>query len=583
MTLNIVTDPFGVFGDVFLKWHNYNQTNNPKIAKVSYVIDNIDKYDSYIIGSSVAATFDTEKINELSDSNFYNMYHNDIDTEYDRNLVSFLTKNDEVKNIVLVLSLQDANVSFSKIPSHYKVSNKSPFIFYCKHLFSDVKYATEKMSCLKNDTVLPQYFDSINCKTGCLDTCLKDAESIGSLDGYRIDMADKFVDSPNKYDLNNIQACVDNVSEIKKICSNADVGLTVIVAPASNSMLSLYTEQSVDEFLNKLSSVVDYWDFSISCISDDERYFYDSEQIRSDTSDMVIHRIFKNKNSYYPKNFGVFCKNGKYKTLKERKDLIETNDFSYYTNIPILMFHHFDENPNGATVLSYNKFEHCLNLLKQNNYNAVSFNDLIDYVKYGKPLPENPVVLTIDDGYLSNYEFVYPTLKKYNYCATIFVIGDSVGKSKYKNTDEDIIPHFDGDAMVEMSKSGIIDIGSHTYDMHRSLEIEQTDNVRTNITPFKNEPQDDYIDALSFDIDKQNELFTGLGLKEPNILAFPGGKNKTISNVVLKLNGYEATVTTNGKRLNTVVCGLSQTLINLGRLNVAEYTTDAQILEYLKK
>ena len=115
------------------------------------------------------------------------------------------------------------------------------------------------------------------------------------------------------------------------------------------------------------------------------------------------------------------------------------------------------------------------------------------------------------------------------------------------------------------------------------VKIENTENVRTNIKPFKNEPEDDYIEALESDIKKQSELFDSFGLKAPNILAFPGGKHKTISNVVLRMNGYDATITTNEQKTNTLVCGLSQSLINLGRLNVAEYTTDTQILDYLKR
>jgi len=571
MLLNIVVDPFGVFGDEFFKWDDYNITQNPKIAKVEYISDNFDKIDSYIIGSSVAATFDVEKLNGYTDCSFYNMFHRDVDTAFDKNLVSFLIENDDVKNIFYVLSLRDANSIVSSDESHYKISDSSFLPFYFKKLFASYKYSSDKINRLKTNTFLPQYFDNINYKTGCLDTCVEDVEQSDE---------DNFTISSVSRPLTNIDACIKDVESIATACKQNNVNLTVLLAPSSESEISAYTKDSINEFYKKLSSVVDFWDFSLSAITYDIRYFYNTYDIRSDTTDIIVSRVFNDKTVYCPDNFGIYYKENNFPSVKLKEEYAIDN---YTKNIPILMLHHFDEKGSGSAVLSYEKFEHVLSLLKENNYNTVTFKDLMDFVKSAKPLPENPVVLTFDDGYTSNYEYVYPTLKKFDYKATIFVIGDSVGCSKYKNTDVDIIPHFDKSALIEMVNSGYIDIYSHTYDMHRSAQIEQTDNVRANIRPLENEKVNDYITALNDDINKQNELFGECGLKAPNVLAFPGGKYRPISNTVLRMNGYDATITTNEEKTNTLVCGLTQSLINLGRLNVAEYTTDDRILEYLKK
>ena len=34
---NYVTDPFGAFGDWFMQWFSYDETNNPRAAKISYL------------------------------------------------------------------------------------------------------------------------------------------------------------------------------------------------------------------------------------------------------------------------------------------------------------------------------------------------------------------------------------------------------------------------------------------------------------------------------------------------------------------------------------------------------------------
>lgn len=47
--------------------------------------------------------------------------------------------------------------------------------------------------------------------------------------------------------------------------------------------------------------------------------------------------------------------------------------------------------------------------------------------------------------------------------------------------------------------------------------------------------------------------------------------------------GYKVTLTTDESRVNTVVVGLPQTLIDLGRMTVLPGMTDEQLLQYLNE
>ena len=76
----------------------------------------------------------------------------------------------------------------------------------------------------------------------------------------------------------------------------------------------------------------------------------------------------------------------------------------------------------------YQKFESQLKWLKKFGFVTLSLYDLYNYMNYDKKVPKNSVILTFDDGYLDNFVFAYPLLKKYGFCGTIFVNPDFIDK-----------------------------------------------------------------------------------------------------------------------------------------------------------
>jgi peptidoglycan/xylan/chitin deacetylase (PgdA/CDA1 family) len=67
-------------------------------------------------------------------------------------------------------------------------------------------------------------------------------------------------------------------------------------------------------------------------------------------------------------------------------------------------------------------FENQLAELKAYGYNTLFFGQLYDHYMNGAELPENPIIITFDDGYESNYTLGYPVLKKYGMNACVFMI-----------------------------------------------------------------------------------------------------------------------------------------------------------------
>ena len=131
-------------------------------------------------------------------------------------------------------------------------------------------------------------------------------------------------------------------------------------------------------------------------------------------------------------------------------------------SIPILLYHNFvttvpDSDPDNFNYINTpESFEENIKTLLENKYSIISFKDLNDAYTGKKELPPNPIIITFDDGYYSNYEYIYPILKKYNVKASIFIITDRIGQ------EINGIKYLDWNNCLEMQNSGLVEIFSHS-------------------------------------------------------------------------------------------------------------------------
>ncbi|MEZ0324098.1 MAG: polysaccharide deacetylase family protein [Hydrogenothermaceae bacterium] len=75
----------------------------------------------------------------------------------------------------------------------------------------------------------------------------------------------------------------------------------------------------------------------------------------------------------------------------------------------------------------YRTFDFEIRYLKS-RYRIITLDDVVEYIDSGKKPDKPSVAITFDDGYLSNFVYAYPILKKHKVKATIFPISSRILK-----------------------------------------------------------------------------------------------------------------------------------------------------------
>src|SRR5258708_995740 len=189
--------------------------------------------------------------------------------------------------------------------------------------------------------------------------------------------------------------------------------------------------------------------------------------------------------------------------------------------VPILMYHHIRINPMPGNALlaslnvSPDLLNSELNYLSTHNYHVISLTELSKALNGGFNLPVNPIVLSFDDGYKNFYENAYPLLNKYNMKAIEFVITQVESAPAYLSWDQ----------IIEMDKSGLIEIGAHTQH-HPSLSSLSLATINKEI------------------IGSKTDIETHLG-KKTNWFAYPYGDYNNYIIATVEKAGFIGAVSTN--------------------------------------
>ncbi len=181
--------------------------------------------------------------------------------------------------------------------------------------------------------------------------------------------------------------------------------------------------------------------------------------------------------------------------------------------IAVLGYHDFTSTKSENEMqIEIDKFEKEMKYLKRHHYHTITLKEMECFINKTCTLPRKSILITMDDGYSSNYDLAFSILKKYQFNAVVFYIGTNYNENNsiYMNK-----------AIIEKAQKEYpnIEFASHTYDLHH---------------------EEDYLldyDSINNDFQKQKEVI------KTKYFAYPYGHVSKNIEKALQNNNYKLAFT----------------------------------------
>ena len=240
--------------------------------------------------------------------------------------------------------------------------------------------------------------------------------------------------------------------------------------------------------------------------------------------------------------------------------------------VTALMYHSVLASRQGEYIVSPARLEEDIKNFKEAGYEFVLPCEVALYARGERTLPEKPAILTFDDGHYNNLYYALPLLEKYDVCAAINVIGAfSAFSSDSGDCDNPNYSHLTWENMRTLLKSGRIELGNHTYNMHKY-------SPRFGVGRLGGGSDGEYYSALYKDFSRLHETIREKCGYDMTTFAFPFGKYTEIAEQVLKKLGYTLTFTCN-EGVTKVTSGSPSSCFYVRRINMDGRADSSALLQ----
>lgn len=167
--------------------------------------------------------------------------------------------------------------------------------------------------------------------------------------------------------------------------------------------------------------------------------------------------------------------------------------------------------PTIQTVVRLYEFEKQMEYLASSGYTVLSVEEYLNKMKEVGFSGDKHIVLTFDDGHISNFTYALPILKKHSFHATFFIVANFIGKQHYMGLEE-----------INLLMECGNEIGSHGVTHQYLTELTHEDAIH------------EIVESKRL-IEKQCD-------RQINVFAYPGGHQNSKIVECVEATGYKAAV-----------------------------------------
>ena len=285
LPLGVGLDPYNIF-----HWNHIRNNGvepNKSYVKMMNILNNKDKFDSFLFGSSRAGFFDVSKMN---DGKYYDMaYSEGLPGEHLQNIKDLLDRGVKIKNITMGVD----DISYFVDPDFHSdqlyrkafpwdgsLSDKAGF--YLSYL--DLVTLSQSIEVImKHKNTDPGYGARL-LETGTENLSIEPDFHYDKLDPTWSDYY-----YPREESL-------DEIGEIVEICRENGIKLRVFTNPVNGYTYAKDIANGYIPFLKKLAKVTPYWNFSgFNNVTLDMSNYYETSHFSPEVADQIIDRIYNDK------------------------------------------------------------------------------------------------------------------------------------------------------------------------------------------------------------------------------------------------------------------------------------------------
>lgn len=276
--ISVTIDPFNIFHALDIKDNGVEPNKN--YIKMTYILNNPDKFEALIFGSSRVGNIHG---NNNWDHSTYNMtYSEALPCEILDNVKTLIKNNVPIKYIYVGVD----NLSYTIDPaSHdsasnasYEMSKTNPIKFYSYYL--DPAISFKSYTTIIKDHIVDEDYATRFYEYGW-------NSDYGSTSNYDFENAESSTGT-GYY----LEETLEDIKELVKLCEDNDINLVIFTNPLYYVTYDEALNQNYIEFLKGLAEITEFCNFSgYNTIAVDSSNWIDNSHYNAEVSDKVLECI----------------------------------------------------------------------------------------------------------------------------------------------------------------------------------------------------------------------------------------------------------------------------------------------------